>query len=102
MHIKKGDKVQVISGEYKGHVGEVIKAFPKENRVIVEGANIQTKHQKARQMGEESGRFEREGKISASKVLLYSESLKQGVRTSTEIIDGKKVRVCKKTDEKFD
>ena len=44
MHIKKGDKVQVISGEYKGHVGEVIKAFPKENRVIVEGANIQTKH----------------------------------------------------------
>ena len=94
MHIKKGDKVQVISGEYKGHVGEVIKAFPKENRVIVEGANIQTKHQKARQMGEESGRFEREGKIS--------ESLKKGVRTSTEIIDGKKVRVCKKTDEKFD
>ena len=36
MHIKKGDKVQVISGEYKGHVGEVIKAFPKENRVIVD------------------------------------------------------------------
>lgn len=41
MHIKKGDKVQVISGEYKGHVGEVIKAFPKENRVIVECLHLQ-------------------------------------------------------------
>lgn len=102
MHIKKGDKVQVISGEYKGHVGEVLKAFPKTNRVIVEGANIQTKHQKATQMGGESGRIEREGAINASKVLLYSEELKKGVRTSIEVVDGKKVRVCKKTNEKFD
>lgn len=102
MHIKKGDKVQVISGEYKGHVGEVLKAFPKENRVIVQGANIQTKHQKATQMGGESGRIEREGAINASKVLLYSEELKKGVRTQTKIIDGKKVRVCAKTEEKFD
>ena len=102
MHIKKGDKVQIISGEYKGHVGEVIKAFPQEGKVIVEGANIEVKHQKATQMGEESGRIEREGKLPASKVLLYSQELKKGVRTSTEIIDGKKVRVCKKTDEKFD
>ena len=44
MHIKKGDKVQIISGEYKGHVGEVLQAFAKTNRVIVEGANVQIKH----------------------------------------------------------
>jgi large subunit ribosomal protein L24 len=90
MHVKKGDKVQVISGEYKGHVGEVLQAFPKKNKVIVEGANIQTKHQRATQMGQESGRFEREGAIDASKVLLYSEELKKGVRTSVEFVDGKK------------
>ncbi|WP_243342393.1 50S ribosomal protein L24 [Anaerococcus sp. AGMB09787] len=102
MHIKKGDKVQVISGEYKGHVGEVIKAFPKENRVIVEGANIGTKHQKATQMGGESGRIEREMPLDASKVLLYSEELSRGVRTRVEVIDGKKVRVSTKSDEKFD
>ena len=102
MHIKKGDKVQVISGEYKGHVGEVIKALPKENKVIVEGANIRIKHQKATQMGGESGRIEKEYPIDASKVLLYSEELKKGVRTRVEFVDGKKVRVSTKTEEKFD
>ena len=102
MHIKKGDKVQIISGEYKGHVGEVIKAFPKTNRVIVEGANVQIKHQKATTMGGESGRLEKEGPIDASKVLLYSEELKKGVRTGIVYEDGKKVRKSKKTDEKFD
>ncbi|MDO5046980.1 MAG: 50S ribosomal protein L24 [Anaerococcus sp.] len=102
MHIKKGDKVQIISGEYKGHVGEVIKALPKEGKVIVEGANIRTLHQKATQMGGESGRIEKEMPIYASKVLLYSEELKRGVRTRVEVVDGKKVRVSTKSDEKFD
>ena len=102
MHIKKGDKVQIISGEYKGHVGEVLKAFPKTNRVIVEGANVQIKHQKATTMGGESGRLEKEGPIDASKVLLYSEELKKGVRTGIVYEDGKKIRKSKKTDEKFD
>ncbi len=102
MHIKKGDKVQIISGEYKGHVGEVIKAFPNTNRVIVEGANVQIKHQKATTMGGESGRLEKEGPIDASKVLLYSEELKKGVRTGIVYEDGKKIRKSKKTDEKFD
>ena len=102
MHIKKGDKVQVISGEYKGHVGEVLKAFPKTNRVIVEGANVQIKHQKATTMGGESGRLEQNGPIDASNVLLYSEELKKGVRTGIVYENGKKVRKSKKTDEKFD
>ena len=102
MHVKKGDKVQVISGEYKGHVGEVLQAFPKKNKVIVEGANIQTKHQRATTMGGESGRLEQEGPIDASKVLLYSEELKKGVRTGIVYEDGKKIRKSKKTDEKFD
>lgn len=102
MHIKKGDKVQIISGEFKGHVGEVLEAFPKTNRVIVEGANVQIKHQRAMQMGGESGRLEQEGPIDASKVLLYSEELKKGVRTGIVYEDGKKIRKSKKTDEKFD
>lgn len=102
MHIKKGDKVQIISGEFKGHVGEVLEAFPKTNRVIVEGANVQIKHQRAMQMGSESGRIEKEGPIDASKVLLYSEELKKGVRTGIVYEDGKKIRKSKKTDEKFD
>ena len=72
MHVKKGDKVQIISGQDKGHVGEILKAFPKENKVIVEGANIRIKHQRATQLGGESGRIEKECPIDASKVLLLS------------------------------
>ena len=102
MHVKKGDKVQIISGQDKGHVGEVLKAFPKENKVIVEGANIRIKHQRATQLGGESGRIEKECPIDASKVLLYSEELKKGVRTSKVFEDGKKIRVYHKTNEKFD
>ena len=102
MHVKKGDKVQIISGQDKGHVGEILKAFPKENKVIVEGANIRIKHQIATQLGGESGRIEKECPIDASKVLLYSEELKKGVRTSKVFEDGKKIRVYHKTNEKFD
>ncbi len=102
MHVKKGDKVQIISGQYKGHVGEVLAAFPKENKVIVEGANVRIKHQRATQMGGESGRIEKEGPIDASKVLLYSEELGRGVRVSRVVEDGKKIRKSLKTNEIFD
>ena len=102
MHIKTGDKVQVITGKDKGLVGKVLKAFPKENRVIVEGVNLVTKHKKATSATEPGGKLETEGKIHASNVLLYSEKSGKGVRTRTEIIDGKKVRVDVKTGEKLD
>ncbi|MCI5839931.1 MAG: 50S ribosomal protein L24 [Peptoniphilaceae bacterium] len=102
MHIKKGDKVQVISGKDKGAVGEVLKVIPKENRVVVKGVNIQKHHKKPQAMGEEGGIIEQEGSIHASNVLLYSEKLQKGIRTSKKIIDGKKVRVSNKTEEKFD
>lgn len=102
MHIKTGDKVQVISGKDKGTVGKVLRAFPKENKVIVEGVNVQTKHQKPQGLDQPGGIVKTEGAIDASNVLLYNEKLNKGVRTRTEIVDGKKVRVCTKTGEKLD
>ncbi len=102
MHIKTGDKVQVMTGKFKGQVGKVLKAFPSENRVIVEGVNMVTKHQKPKSINEPGGKLETEGKIHASNVLLYSEKSGKGVRTRTEVIDGKKVRVDVKTGEKLD
>ncbi len=55
MKIKKGDKVQVMTGAYKGTVGEVLKAFPKEGKLIVEGVNIVKKHQKPTQANPDGG-----------------------------------------------
>mgnify|MGYP002719286975 CR=1 FL=1 len=102
MHIKTGDKVQVIKGKDRGKVGKVLVSFPKENRVIVEGVNIQVKHQKPTQANQQGGIIEREGAIHASNVLLYDEKLGRGVRTRTEVKDGKKVRVSAKSGNRLD
>ena len=102
MHIKTGDKVQVIKGKDKGKVGTVLESLPKKERVVVEGVNIQVKHKKPRSAQEQGGIVEREGAIHASNVLLYDEKLGRGVRTRTEIVDGKKVRVSTKSGNKLD
>lgn len=102
MHIKKGDKVQVRVGKYKGKVGEVLQVFPKENRLIVKDVNVQKKHRKPRSVNEPGGLIESEGPIHASNVLLYDEKVGRGVRTGIELVDGKKVRVSKKSDSRFD
>ena len=55
MHVKKDDKVIVISGKDKGSIGKVIKGFPKENRVIVENVNVRKKHLKATNQMQQAG-----------------------------------------------
>lgn len=102
MHIKTGDKVQVIKGKDKGKVGKVLSAFPKENKVIVEGVNVQVKHKKPTSATQQGGIVETEGVIHASNVLLYDEKLGRGVRTRTEVQNGKKVRVSTKSGNKLD
>lgn len=102
MHIKTGDKVQVIKGKDKGKTGKVLEVFPKKNRVIVEGVNVQIKHKKPTSPQQTGGILETEGAIHASNVLLYDEKLGRGVRTRTELVDGKKVRVSTKSGNKLD
>lgn len=102
MHIKSGDKVQVISGKFKGQTGTVLKAFPKTNRVIIEGVNVQKKHKKPQGANQPGGIVDTEGSIHASNVLLYDEKEKRGVRTKVEVVDGKKVRVSTKSGTRFD
>lgn len=97
MRIKKGDKVKVITGAYKGTIGEVTKAFPKEDKVIVEGVNMVKKHMRPTQQNPEGGIVEKEAKIHVSNVMLYDEKNKQASRVGYEVKDGKKVRVYKKS-----
>lgn len=70
MKIKKGDKVQVITGFYKGKSGEVLAAFPKINKVTVEGVNIRRRHTKPSNANPDGGLIEKECPIHVSNVKL--------------------------------
>ena len=96
MNIRRDDTVIVLSGDDKGVKGKVIAVSPKEDKVIVEKVNMIHKHVKARKQGDTSGIIDAEGAIYASKVALYCDTCKQGVRVKAKIVDGKKVRVCAK------
>ena len=96
LHVRKDDLVVVLSGESKGVKGKVIAASPEEGKVIVEGANIVSKHTKARRQGENSQIVKTESAMYASKVQLVCPKCDKGVRTNVKIVDGKKVRVCTK------
>ena len=96
MKIKKDDKVIVLSGKDKGKQGKVLVADPKAGKVIVEGVNTASKHQKPRKQGEEGGIIKVETPIYASKVQLVCPKCGKATRVAHKITDGKKVRVCKK------
>jgi large subunit ribosomal protein L24 len=96
LHVKRDDTVIVISGDDKGVKGKVIAVSPEEGKVIVEGANMQTKHVKPRRQGETGGIVKVEGAMYADKVAVYCNNCKAGRRTKTVVENGKKVRVCAK------
>ena len=100
LHVRKDDEVVVISGDSKGTRGKVIATSPEEGKVIVAGANIVSKHTKARRQGENSQIVKTEGAIYADKVQLVCKKCDKGVRTKVvfkTVGDKKvKVRVCAK------
>ncbi|MCI7369722.1 MAG: 50S ribosomal protein L24 [Firmicutes bacterium] len=96
MKIKRDDKVIVLSGKDKGKTGKVLVADPKALKVIVEGVNVATKHQKAQKKGQDGGIIKVETPIYVSKVQLVCPKCGKGTRVAYKIVDGKKVRVCKK------
>lgn len=103
MHVKKGDKVVVIAGKDKGKTGKILACLPKNNRVIVEGVNMITKHKKATNQMQQAGIIHQEGSINVSNVMIYCSKCKQGVRTEKKVLEnGNKVRVCKKCGEMFE
>jgi len=96
LHVKKGDKVIVISGNDKGKIGNVVEVSPKEGKVIVSGVNIVKKHVKPRPPQEQGGIVEVEGAMYASKVQLYCEKCSKPTRAAHKIDGDKKTRVCTK------
>jgi len=99
MKIKKGDKVKVISGKDRGKIGKVKDIFKKTDKVVVDGVNIITKHQKP--TGDEnkpSGILKYEGPIHVSNVMLIDPKDNKPTRIGYKVKDGKKVRFAKKSN----
>ena len=97
MKIKKGDTVMVIAGADKGTVAEVIKAIPSEDKVVVEGVNMRTKHNKPTQANPDGGIEQFEAPIHVSNVMAYDAKAKKASRVAYKVENGKKVRVYAKT-----
>jgi len=96
MKIKKGDRVVVLSGRNAGYTGEVLKAMPKDQKVVVEGVNIAHKHQKPRSAQEQGGIIEMETPIYVCKVQLICPKCDKPTRVAHKFLDdGSKARVCK-------
>jgi large subunit ribosomal protein L24 len=102
MHVKKCDKVVVISGKDKGKQGEVLAAFPKKDRVLVEGVNVVKKHSKPSQVNPQGGIVSQEAPIHVSNVMPLDPKSGEPTRVGYQVIDGKKVRVAKKSGETLD
>jgi large subunit ribosomal protein L24 len=97
--IKKGDKVVILSGKDKGKHGEVTQSLPKENKVVVSGVNVITRHRKPSQANPQGGLERREAPLHVSKVALEDPKTGKPTRVRFEIRDGKKVRVTARSGE---
>ena len=95
MKIKKGDNVVVITGKDAGKTGKVLEVLPKAGRVIVENVNIVSRHTKPRSAQDKGGIIKKPAPIEASNVMVLCDCGK-ATRVAYKLVDGKKVRVCKK------
>jgi large subunit ribosomal protein L24 len=105
MKIRKNDNVQVVAGNSKGKTGKVLKVFPNENKVIVEGINLRKRHTKPSQRNPQGGIIEREAPINVSNVMILDPKSNKPARIGKQaIIDDKtgkkkRVRISKSSGE---
>lgn len=102
MRIKKGDTVKVISGDNKGKIGKVLQVLVKEERVIVEGVNIVSRHTRPSNAHPDGGIIKKEAPIAISNVMFYDTKNNQASKIGYKEVDGKKVRFAKKTETLLD
>ena len=107
LHVKKGDTVLVISGADRSYAdrrrqGEVLEAHPRSGRVVVQGINMQVKHQRRTQKQPQGGRAQRPGPLHVSNVMLVCPSCDKPTRIRTRLRESKRVRVCRKCGKDID
>ncbi len=100
MNIRKGDVVKIITGKDKGKTGTVLKSYPQESRIVIEGLNLAVKHVRARKQGEKGQKLYIPGRISVSKVMVVCKACGMPTRIGhiTTTTEGEKIksRMCKK------
>jgi large subunit ribosomal protein L24 len=97
LKIRKGDRVRVLSGKDRGKEGEVIRALPREGRVIVEGVNTARKHQRPTRANQQGGIIDKDMPIHVSNVALVCPNCGQPTRVGFKVdAAGDKVRTCKR------
>ena len=105
MHIKKEDQVLVLSGNFKGKKGKILKVFPKTDRAIVEGLNLIKRHTRPSAKNPQGGIIEKEAPIHISNLMVICPKCNQPTKVKHTIVtdatrDRKSsVRVCKKCNE---
>ena len=103
LHVKTGDRVVVTAGKDKGKMGNIKKSMPSEGKVMVEGLNMVTKATKANPAyGIQGGLIKIEAPVDASNVMVICPACNKPTRIKHAVVDGKKVRVCKKCGEQLD
>ena len=100
-NLKKNDTVKVISGKAKGKTGRILRVLTDKDRAVVEGLNLVKKHQRPTQQDQKGGIVEREAAIHVSNLMLVNKS-NEPVKVARRLVDGKRVRVEKKTGKAVD
>ncbi|KQC07006.1 MAG: 50S ribosomal protein L24 [Candidatus Cloacimonas sp. SDB] len=101
IRIKRGDVVVVITGKYKGVKGKVLKAFPKDGKVIVEKVNFIKKHTRPTQQNQQGGIIEKEAPIDVSNVMLFNEKLGEVTKAVYRKAGDNRMRVCRKSGDEI-
>jgi len=101
MKLKKDDTVLIISGKDKGKKGKIIKSFPKEGKILVEGVNLKRKNQKPKKQGEKGQILEIAKPFTTSNAMLICSKCGKSTRVGHKIAEGKKYRICKKCNQEI-
>ncbi len=101
-NVKKGDRVKVIAGDDRGKVGKVLRVLPEKGRVLVEGVNMMTKHQRPTQTVRQPGIIKREAPFHVSNVAVVCPECSVPTRIATAVVDGTKLRRCRKCGATFE
>lgn len=101
--IKKGDTVMVIAGKDKGKTGEVSRVLPTENKAVVKGVNVITRHMRPSMSNPQGGRIQKEAPLDMSKLMPMDPTSGKPTRVGVAVLaDGKRVRVAKVSGEHLD